>query len=325
MAPAAMARARLPLYGDGPKEIPLPAEPAAHAAVQRNGMGIVLRVAAMACMAVLSALVKACAERGAPVLEIVFFRNAFAFIPVLLYTWKTAGFGVLKTNRLGGHALRATVGLVGMVCGFTAVSMLPLTESTALAFASPLFMTALSALILKEFVGPHRWGAVLVGFIGVLIMVRPDPNNMANLGAAFGLLGALGAAGAMITIREISRTEPGPTIVFYFTLAGMLFGLASLPFGGWTIPDLTTLLMLIATGLVGGAGQLLLTEALRRAPVAVVAPFDYTQLIWACIIGYVFWDEIPRSATVAGALVVAASGVYILLRETRRFRASAPK
>lgn len=298
----------------------MPAEPSAHAAVQRNGTGIALRVAAMACVAVLSALVKACAERGAPVLEIVFFRNAFAFIPVLLYTWKTTGFGVLKTNRLGGHAMRATVGLVGMVCGFTAVSMLPLTEATALAFASPLFMTAFSALILKEMVGPHRWGAVVVGFLGVLIMVRPDPTNMANMGALFGLLGAVGAAGAMITIREISRTEPGPTIVFYFTLAAMLFGLASLPFGGWTIPDMTTLLMLIATGLVGGMGQLLLTEALRRAPVAVVAPFDYTQLVWACIIGYVFWDEIPRSATVVGALVVAASGVYILFRETRRFR-----
>lgn len=100
----------------------------------------------------------------------------------------------------------------------------------------------------------------------------------------------------------------------------MLLGLASLPFGGWVIPDMTTLVMLVCTGLVGGTGQLLLTEALRRAPVAVVAPFDYTQLIWACILGYAFWDEIPRTATVIGALVVAASGLYILLRETRRFR-----
>jgi drug/metabolite transporter (DMT)-like permease len=301
----------------------LPAETPAHAVLQRNGLGIVLRVAAMACMAGLAALVKACSERGAPVLEIIFFRNAFAFIPVLLYVWKTAGFGVLKTKRLGGHATRAGVGLVGMVCGFTAVSMLPLTESTALSFASPLFMVALSALILKEHVGVHRWGAVVVGFLGVLIMIRPDPAHMANVGAAFALLGALGAAGAMIAIREIGRTEPGPTIVFYFTLAGMLVGLASLPFGGWTIPDTTTLIMLVCTGLLGGAGQLFLTEALRRAPVAVVAPFDYTQLVWACIIGYLVWDEIPRAATVAGALVVAASGVYILFRETRRFRARA--
>lgn len=300
----------------------MPADTSSHAVVQRNGLGIVLRIAAMACMAGLAALVKACAERGAPVLEIIFFRNAFAFVPVLLYVWKTAGFGVLKTKRPGGHAARATVGLVGMFCGFTAVSMLPLTESTALSFASPLFMTALSALILKEHVGVHRWGAVVVGFLGVLIMVRPDPNHMASLGTVFALMGAVGAAGAMIAIREIGRTEPGPTIVFYFTLAGMLVGLASLPFGGWTVPNATTLIMLICTGLLGGTGQLLLTEALRRAPVAVVAPFDYTQLVWACLIGFLVWDELPRAATVAGAMVVAASGVYILFRETRRFRVS---
>lgn len=298
----------------------MPADPPSHAVKQSNGMGIALRVAAMACMAVLAALVKACSERGAPVLEIVFFRNAFAFVPVLIYVSRTSGFSVLKTRRLGGHATRAGVGLVGMVCGFTAVSMLPLTESTALSFASPLFMTALSALILKEVVGVHRWAAVAIGFVGVLIMVRPDPGHMANLGTAFALLGALGAAGAMIAIREIGRTEPGPTIVFYFTLAGMLLGLSSLPFGGWTIPDFATLAMLISAGLIGGTGQLFLTEALRRAPVAVIAPFDYSQLIWAGIIGYLVWDEIPRTATIAGALVVAGSGVYILYRETRRLR-----
>ncbi len=295
-------------------------ETTGHAALQRNGLGIALRVIAMACMAVLAALVKACAERGVPVLEIIFFRNAFAFVPVLTYVGRTAGFSVLKTKRPVGHAVRAAIGLVGMGCGFTAVSMLPLTESTALSFAAPLFMTALSAPILKERVGLHRWIAVLIGFVGVLIMIQPDPKHMPALGAAFGLMGAVGAAGAMIAIREIGRTEPGPTIVFYFTLAGCLLGLASLPFGGWTIPDLTTLLMLVATGLVGGTGQLFLTEALRRAPVAVVAPFDYTQLIWASIIGFVFWDELPRTVTVAGALVVAASGVYILFRETRQFR-----
>jgi drug/metabolite transporter (DMT)-like permease len=315
-----MARRGRGAYGRRPEEFPLPADPPSHAVTQRNGMGIALRIAAMACMAGLAALVKACAERGAPVLEIIFFRNAFAFVPVLLYVGRTSGFGVLKTQRLGGHATRSAIGLIGMFCGFTAVSMLPLTESTALSFASPLFMTALSALILKEVVGVHRWGAVVVGFIGVLIMVRPDPTHMASLGTVFGLAGALGAAGAMIAIREIGRTEPGPTIVFYFTLAGMLVGLASLPFGGWTIPDVTTLVMLICTGLVGGTGQLFLTEALRRAPVAVVAPFDYTQLVWACIIGYLVWDEIPRAATITGALVVAASGVYILYRETRRLR-----
>ncbi len=315
-----MARTTNGHYAPWPKETVLPADAPAHAVLQRSGLGILLRVIAMACMAGLGALVKACAERGAPVLEIIFFRNAFAFVPVLLYVWKTSGFSVLKTTRPLGHAARSSVGLIGMVCGFTALSMLPLTEATALSFAAPLFMTALSVPILKERVGAHRWGAVMVGFVGVLIMIRPDPTHMATLGTVFGLAGALGAAGAMIAVREIGRTESGPTIVFYFTLAGTMLGLASLPFGGWVIPDTTTLVMLVCTGLLGGTGQLFLTEALRRAPVAVVAPFDYTQLVWAGIIGFLVWDELPRPATLAGACVVAASGVYILFRETRRFR-----
>jgi drug/metabolite transporter (DMT)-like permease len=162
---------------------------------------------------------------------------------------------------------------------------------------------------------------VLVGLVGVLIMIHPDPGHMAVKGTVFALVAAVGSAGAMIAIREIGRTEPGATIVFYFTLAGMLLGLASLPFG-WVIPDMTTLGLLILAGLIGGVGQLFLTEAIRRAPVAVVAPFDYTQLVWASLIGFLVWDETPRLATLIGALVVAGSSIYILLRETRRFRAS---
>ncbi len=292
---------------------------AAHAAQQRNGLGIALRVAAMFCMAGLAALVKWCSGRHVPVLEIIFFRNFFAFVPVLLYVWRTSGFAVLKTRRPLGHLTRSTMGLTGMVCGFTAVGLLPLTQSTALSFSAPLFMTALSALVLREPVGPHRWAAVAVGFVGVLIMVHPDPSHLVSVGTIFALVAAVGTAGAMTAIREIGRTEPGPTIVFYFTLAGAVLGLASLPFG-WVIPDASTLALLIAAGLVGGVGQLFLTEALRRAPVAVVAPFDYTQLVWASLLGFLVWGETPKLATLIGAIVVAASGVYILLRETRRFR-----
>ena len=135
------------------------------------------------------------------------------------------------------------------------------------------------------------------------------------------MVSAIGTAGAMIAIREIGRTEPGPTIVFYFTLAGTALGLASLPFG-WVLPDLPTLALLVAAGLIGGTGQLLLTEALRRAQVAVVAPFDYTQIVWASLLGYFVWQEKPQGLTLVGALVVAASSIAILLRETRWSRRS---
>lgn len=290
---------------------------------RRTLAGIGLRVAAMACMAGLFALVKWTSGRGVPVFEVLFFRNAFAFIPIAIYILRTTGFSVLRTTRPGAHAVRAMIGLTGMTGGFLAVSRLPLTEATALSFSAPLFMTALSAPILKEPVGAHRWAAVAVGFVGVLVMIRPDPARLADAGVIFGLVGALGAAGAMITIREIGRTEPGPRIVFYFTLAGALAGLASLPFG-WVVPDLATLGALVLMGLLGGVGQLLLTESLRIAPVAVVAPFDYTQLVWASLIAFFVWTEVPQASTLLGAAIVAASGLYILYRETRASRRRGP-
>jgi drug/metabolite transporter (DMT)-like permease len=292
---------------------------AAHLSHHRNGLGIAYRMMAMVCIAGLSAIVKWTGHRGIPVFEIVLFRNAFAFVPLGLYIWRTTGWTVLKTQRPIGHLARSTVGLTGMVCGFSALQRLPLTEATAFTFAAPLFMTALSALVLREFVGRHRWGAVLVGFIGVLIMVRPEPGHMNVAGVAFALAAALGSAAAMVAIRQIAVTEKGPTIVFYFTLGGTVLGLAGSLFH-WVTPDPATFALLVVGGLIGGVGQLFLTEAIRVAPVGVVAPFDYSQLIWATGLGFLGWGELPRPATVAGALVVVASGIYILHRELRRFR-----
>jgi drug/metabolite transporter (DMT)-like permease len=275
-------------------------------------------VATLTC---LSALVKWTGARGVPVFEIIFFRNVFAFVPLGLYIWRTTGFEVLQTQRPLGHIARSGIGLAAMVCGFSALQHLPLTEATALQFTSPLFMTALSALVLSEPVGRHRWGAVLVGFIGVLVMARPAPGHMNLTGVTFGMLGALGVAGAAVAIRQMADTERGPTIVFYFTLGGAVLGLAGSAFH-WVIPDPMTLAALVLAGLVGGVGQLLLTEALRNAPVGVVAPFDYTQLVWAAVLGFLVWGELPHPLTLIGAAIVAASGVYILHRELRRFRAA---
>jgi drug/metabolite transporter (DMT)-like permease len=286
--------------------------------VERAALGIALRVAAMACFACLSAIVKWTGSKGIPTFEIVFFRNAFAFVPLALYIWRTSGFVVLKTRRPVGHVTRSAIGLMAMTCGFSALQRLPLTDATAFQFAAPLFMTALSAVVLREPVGRHRWGAVVVGFVGVLIMTRPS-GQVSVPGLLLALGGAVGSAGAAVTIRQIADTERGATIVFYFTLAGTLLGLAGCLFD-WRTPDLPTLGFLILGGLVGGVGQILTTEAVSIAPVGVVAPFDYTQLVWATAFGFLIWGELPHPATVAGALVVAASGVYILHREIRRFR-----
>jgi drug/metabolite transporter (DMT)-like permease len=281
----------------------------------------------MACFAVMAAAVKWTGGKGVPVFEIIFFRQAFAFVPLAIYIARTTGPEVLKTRRPVGHLIRSGIGLIGMICGFSALQHLPLTEATAFNFASPLFMTALSALVLAEPVGRHRWAAVVVGFLGVLIMVRPSPaefgpGHLNLVGVAFALGGAVSAAGAMVAIRQIAGTERGPTIVFYFTLAGALMGLIGCLFH-WVTPDPSTLALLILGGLIGGVGQLLLTEAIRIAPVGVVAPFDYTQLVWATGIGFLVWGETPKPATVLGAAVVAASGLYILHRELVRRRPAA--
>jgi drug/metabolite transporter (DMT)-like permease len=286
---------------------------------QTIGAGIALRLGAVVCMGTMAALVKLAAERGAHTFEIVFFRNFFAFFPILGYILATQGLGVLKTTRPVGHVVRAAIGITGMMCGFAALARIPLSEFTAITFSAPLFITALSAPVLGERVGIHRWAAVSIGFVGVLVMVRPDPVNLVGLGALLAIGQALGSAGAMLAIRQLGATEPGATIVFYFTLAAACVGAVLTPFV-WTQPDMELLVILILTGLSGGVGQLFLTQAFKIAPAAVVAPFEYASLIWVGLLGYLIWRETPTATTVVGGLIVVASGLYLLWRETRRPR-----
>ena len=286
--------------------------------VQRAGLGIALRVAAMLSFALMSASVKWVGGKGIPVFEIILFRNLFAFIPLFLYSWRPGDPLIPPTRRPLGHLTRSGIGLLSMICSFSALQYMPLSEATAFGFAAPMFMTALSAMLLKEFVGPHRWAAVLIGFVGVLIMVRPAPGHFNGVGVSLALAAAAGSAGVNIAIRQMADTEKGSTIVFYFTLAGTALGLAG-SLVHWVTPDPLTLALLVLSGLLGGVGQILITEALQVAAVAVVAPFDYTQLVWTTGVGFLIWGELPHTATVVGAAVVAMCGLYILHRELRRF------
>ena len=267
-------------------------------------------------MCAMNVLVKVAAEQSAPTFEIMFFRNFFAFIPILAYLGSTRGFAALRTQRPMGHLVRATVGISGMFCGFAALGVLPLSQFTAITFAAPLFITALSAPVLGERVGMHRWAAVIVGFAGVLVMVHPSTAGAVGVGSFLALGQALGTAGAMLAIRQLGASEPGPTIVFYFTLAAVVVGGVGMLFV-WVAPSPVLLLTLVGCGLAGGIGQLLLTQAFKIAPAAVVAPFDYASLIVMGSVGYLFWSEVPTLSVLMGALLVAASGLYILLRETR--------
>jgi drug/metabolite transporter (DMT)-like permease len=221
--------------------------------------------------------------------------------------------------------MRTTIGLGAMVTGFLGYSLLPLGDAVALEQSGPIFLTALSVPLLGERVGVRRWSAVIVGFVGVLIMTRPGAGVF-NPAALLSLSAALLYAVAMIAIRKMSRSEAAATIVFYFTLIGAIAGALSLPFQ-WHWPDGPGLLVLVGVGLLGGGAQITMTLAFRLAPVALLAPFGYAGLVFAMGFGYVIWGEVPDAYLLLGAAIVVASGLYILHRETtlaRRRTLAAP-
>jgi drug/metabolite transporter (DMT)-like permease len=264
--------------------------------------------------AVMDALVKHAAARYG-VVQIVFFRSAFAFLPVAAYLARTGGFAQLKTHRFGGHALRAGIGLSAMFCFFYAFGVLPLADVVSIGFAAPILLTALAGPLLGERVGWRRWSAVIAGFLGVLIMLRP--TGEIAFGSLIALAGTFGYTLTIVAIRQLSRTESAGTIVFYFSALSTLGAGLLLPFD-WRTPDAAGWGVLVAIGLLGGFAQIFMTRAFALGPASVVAPFDYVAILWATLLGWSFWGEVPDEATAAGAAVVVASGLYILRREAIR-------
>jgi len=226
------------------------------------------------------------------------------------------GVGSLKTRRLGGHLLRSLCGFASLSGFVYAFGNMPLADVIAIGFSAPIFITALSVPLLGESVGIRRWSAVLVGFVGVLVMVRPG-TGLFQQTALIALVSTFFYGLAMIFIRGLGRTEGTGPIAFYYSLTCTALAGASLPFL-WVTPSLGDLLLLVAIGLIGGCGQIFVTTAFRIAPAAVIAPFDYATMIYGAALGFVFWGEIPDRLLVAGAVIVVASGLYILHRETRR-------
>ncbi|MGQ9371395.1 DMT family transporter [Azospirillum sp. A39] len=278
-------------------------------------LGIVMMLMSVFLFSILNVLVKTLADTY-PVTEVSFFRNAFALIPVGIAVALQGGWRTLRTEHPWGHVWRSAIGLTAMLLIFWSFALLPLADAIALNFTTPLFLTALSVPLLGEKVGVHRWSAVGVGFVGVLIILKPS-GAMLELGAVVAIAAALGQSLAMIAIRQLSRTEPPNTIVFYFTVLTTLFSAAMLPFG-WVTPDWGDLGLLVLCGLVGGCSQLFLTRAYSLAQAATIAPFNYTSLLWAALFGWLFWGELPSPSAAIGAAIVALSGLYILERETRR-------
>ena len=281
---------------------------------QNRLLGIALRIGAATSFGFMAAMIKLGDQAGVSLPELAFYRFAFGLPPLLAWIAWTGNFGAWRTQRPLAHFWRGAIGLSTMVLAFGALTWLPLAESATIGFVAPLFSVMLSALILREPVGRHRWSAVALGFIGVLIVMQPSGSDLPRIGLALALAAAFGVAAVTITIRQIGRTESTPTTVLWFTLFSMAATGALLPFFG-QMHDGRTWAILIALGLFGGMGQLFLTSALRFAPVSVVVPFDYTQLLWAVLLGWAIWGTHPPATTWAGAAVIIGSGLYTLYRE----------
>ena len=283
---------------------------------QNRLAGIACRMGATVSFATMAAMIKLGHEAGINLPELVFYRFALGLPPLLAWMAVTGNFGAWRTRRPLAHLARGGIGLTTMILAFSALAFLPLAEATTIGFAAPLFSVMLSALILREPVGRHRWSAVGLGFLGVIIVMQPSGSDLPPVGLALALAGALGVAAVTITIRQIGRTESTPTTVLWFTSLSMIASGLLLPFYGES-HDSREWLVLAGLGLSGGIGQLFLTSSLRFAPVSVVAPFDYAQLIWVVLLGWLLWSTQPPATTWAGGAVIVASGLYTIYREHR--------
>lgn len=256
-----------------------------------------------------------------PTGELIFARSFFALPPLLVWTMMRNEFPTaLRTHRISGHLVRGALGGGAMAAFFTALAYLPLPDMTAIQFVAPLMTLALATVMLGETVGVFRWSAVGVGFLGVILILWPylgDGLNLSDegaIGAIVALFGAALTALAMIQVRQLTGTETTAAIVFYFSLTCSALALLTVPFG-WVVPDLWTGVVLVSIGLLGGVGQILLTQSYRYAPASVIAPFDYTAMIWSLIIGYLMFSEVPAPIVLIGAAVVIAAGLFVIWRE----------
>ncbi|HKX10313.1 MAG TPA: DMT family transporter [Stellaceae bacterium] len=256
-----------------------------------------------------------------PAVELTFLRCLFGFVPVLFVVRGSGGVRALHTRRPARHFIRALYWCGAFILSFLSLKFLPLAEAVSLSFLSPIFMTALSVPMLGERVGIHRWSAVVVGFVGVLFMTRPN-GEFLQLGTLFGIGSALCSASGALSVRQLSRSETTAAITCYMHVFAALILAVALPFA-WITPTWQAALVMVAIGLLGGTGQYLSTQSLSCAPAAAIAPFSYTQIIWAVILGYLIWGDLPDVTLAIGVALVVASGVYICIREMHWHRVAA--
>ena len=291
---------------------------------QRPLAALAMRLCAALVLSAMFALAKLLSESGVPLVDILFWRQVPTIVLVLCWLAMRGQLGRLRTERPGSHGRRAVYGVIGMVLNFGAVTLLPLAEATTLNFTSAIWAVILSSLLLKEAVGRYRWAAVLLGFIGVVVITQPGHSPIPLFGAAVGLGAAFMIALISIQIRDLGRTEEPLTVVFYFALFSVPMLLPVLLWQGAPAHSPYQWALLAALGLTGLLGQLLLTASLRYGSVASVIVMDYSALIWATLFGFLLFDRLPSSTTWLGAPMVVLAGLIIAWREHHLSRRTAP-
>lgn len=286
--------------------------------------GITLKILSVIVFVCMFGLIKATAQE-IPSGEAVFFRSLFA-IPILVVWLVLRGQfpAALKAHDRMGHVWRGMMGTFAMGSGFLAIGLLPLPDVVAIGYAAPLLVTMLAAMFLGEKIRLVRFSALLLGMLGVLIILSPRlmifnaeaANRLQTIGALVALMGAMFAALAQVFARKLVATESTGSIVFYFSITSSCLALLTVPFG-WKFPSGYQLILLVSAGLLGGVGQILLTESYRYAEVAVIAPFEYCSIILALLIGYFVFNELPTKLMMIGVVLIVSAGIIIIERERR--------
>ena len=277
--------------------------------------GIGLMLAAVGLLAVMDMIVKVMMTSGHSVFQLLFLRSAIIVMLLVALLPRWGGFAALRTARPALLLLRSVAGAAGALLFFAALRYLPLADAVVVAFGSTFMMTALSVPLLHESVGRQRWLATIIGFIGVLIAVRP--GGTFHPAALLAIASSFCHALMMVLGRWLGPSEPSYRQVFYFNVA---LGLMTLPtaVANWAPMTSTDMLLLGCISALAFAAHFCLTSAMVQAPVGVVAPFEYTALAWAAGLGYLVWGDVPDAAVLGGATIIVLCGLYILRQESLR-------
>ncbi|MFT6580195.1 MAG: drug/metabolite transporter (DMT)-like permease [Alphaproteobacteria bacterium] len=281
-------------------------------------LGIGLMLLATLFMSVNNAILK-WMTADYPAGEILFIRGVFLFLPIAYFVWRAGGTKSLRMNSVRGHGLRALLVVGSAFCYVNGLRYVPLADATAISFAGPLFVAMLAIPILGEVVGWRRWTAIIVGFIGVIIIIRPSGDVM-RYAVLLPLASTFFAAFRDVLTRRMTARETSNSILMSTSVVIAVAGLCTFPWG-WSVPLASDVAIMSVAGILNGFGHYCMIESFRAAEAGLVSPFKYSGMLWAVGLGYLLWAELPDKWVATGSLIVIASGLYILHRELSLRRA----